>query len=54
MRRSLFILLVLGLALAAFLAFSRRPAMPPEDTLSYELLQAGPWQVEIETSEHED
>jgi hypothetical protein len=25
--------------------------MPPEDTLSYELLQAGPLEVEIETSE---
>jgi dienelactone hydrolase len=44
-------LLLFVLLLAAFLAFSRRPPMPPEHSLSYQLLQLGPFDVATDTHE---
>jgi dienelactone hydrolase len=51
MMKLLITLLFLGLLLAVFLAFSRRPPMPPEHTLSYQLLQLGPFDVATDTHE---
>lgn len=54
MRKLLLVFLLLGLAAAAFATFSRRPHMPPEDTLSYELLQPGRLEVETDSFDVED
>jgi predicted dienelactone hydrolase len=51
MRKFLLALLLFGVLLSAFLAFSRRPPMPPEDSLSYQLLQPGPFDVATEAHE---
>jgi predicted dienelactone hydrolase len=51
MRKFLFALLLFSVLLSAFLAFSRRPPMPPKDSLSYQLLQPGPFEVATDTHE---
>lgn len=45
MKKLLLTVLLLGLLLAAFAVLSHRPSMPPEHTLSYELLQPGAFEV---------
>ena len=51
MRKLLLTLLLFVLVIAALLAFSKRPPMPPESTLSYELLQPGPFEVATDTQD---
>lgn len=50
----LLLCLLLCLLLAAFAIVSHRPSMPPEDTLSYELLQPGQFDVATDTMELAD
>jgi len=51
MKKLLLAVLLFGLMLAAFAVVSHRPSMPPENTLSYELLQPGPFDVATGTME---
>ena len=51
MKKLLLAVLLFGLMLATFAVVSHRPSMPPENTLSYELLQPGPFEVATGTME---
>lgn len=49
MKKLLLAVLLLGVLLATFAIVSHRPAMPPDSSLSYELLQPGPFDVATDT-----